>query len=225
MSPRNPADRGMAGTAGDEHPSTGRPLAPVSICEHCDAVYRRRPLARGEAAHCLRCGATMYRHPGLELDAMLALVITGLILFVIANAYPIVSLEFGQATAESTLWGAVLDTYDSGVGAIAALAAATVFFFPLTQLLLFAWVLVPLHRGQRPVGFVPAMRLLRLVQPWSMVEVFLLGALVAVVKLAGVAQVIVGAGLYAFGALTLLLAALTAFDLHDLWDAAEDSAP
>lgn len=200
-------------------------LGSLVICQYCDAVHRRRALARGEVASCRRCGATLYRNSRLELEVMLALVIAGLIVFVLANVYPIMAFDLARVSSEATLWGAVLETYDSGVGAIAALAAATVFFFPLAQLLLFTWVLAPLHRGRRPRGFVPAMHLLRLVQPWSMVEVFLLGVLVAVVKLADMAEVIVGAGLYAFGLLTVLLTALTSFDLRDLWDAAEGAAP
>ncbi len=194
---------------------------PLCVCEHCDAVYRRRALARREIARCLRCGAELYRDQRYGLNAMLALTLTALIVFVIANVYPIVRIEVQGVASEATLWGAIMATWNSGVGVVAALAAATVFFFPLSQIALFLHVLPALRRGRVPVHFRDAMHALRLVQPWSMVEVFLLGALVSVVKLAGLAEVIPGIGLWAFGILTLLLTTLTGFDLRRLWEIAD----
>lgn len=196
----------------------------LCVCEHCDAVYRRRPLARGEVARCGRCGASIYRRHGYDLDAMLALTVATLIVFVIANVYPIVTIEVQGSAREATLWGAIIAVWDSGVGFVAALSAATVFFFPLSQIVLFLHVLLPLRHGVRPPYFRDAMHALRMLQPWSMVEVFLLGALVSVVKLAGLAQVIPDVGLWAFAMLTVLLTALTAFDLRELWDAADGGA-
>lgn len=196
---------------------------PLCVCEHCEAVYRRRRLARGERARCLRCGAELYRNPRYDLDQMLALTLAALVVFVIANAYPIVRVEVQGISAESTLWGTIVAVWDSGVGAVAALAAATVFFFPLVQIVLLLHVLPPLRRGLVPRYFRDAMHALRLAQPWSMVEVFLLGTLVSVVKLAGLAQVIPGVGLWAFGVLTMLLTMLSSFDLQELWDIASEN--
>lgn len=197
---------------------------PLVICEDCDAVHRRAALPDGAAARCLRCGARLYRQGRFGLQTMLALTVATAIVFVLANAYPIVTLELAGTRIAATLWGAVLETYDSGVGVVAALAAATVFFFPLLQVLLFLYVLVPLTRGAVPRHFASAMHALRALQPWSMVDVFMLGVLVAVVKLAGLAEVIPGVGLWAFAVLTLLLTALTSFDHHRLWDCAMQRA-
>lgn len=196
---------------------------PWIICEHCDVVHERRPLQPREIAACTRCGATLYRNQWLDVSSMLALTLATAIAFVIANLYPIVTIENQGATNAATIWGAIVASYQSGVAPVAALSAATVFFFPLAQILLFAYVLLPLQLGLRPRDFNLAMRALKLMQPWSMVEVFLLGVLVSVVKLAGVASVITGIGLYSFAALTLLLTALTSFDLHELWEAAEQA--
>src|SRR3546814_4605312 len=99
-------------------------------------------------------------------------------------------------------------------------SALTVFVFPLAQILLLAYLLgslLVLHR--EPMGFVDIMHALRQMRPWSMVEVFLIGALVAVVKIAGMADVHAEPGLYALGVLTFLLAVINAFDLRLLWDA------
>lgn len=197
----------------------------LAVCEHCDAVYERQTLAPGEVATCVRCGAELYRNRRFGLDTMLALTLTGLMVFVLANVYPIVEIELQGTRNAAGLWGAIVAAYDSGVGVVAVVAAATVFFFPLLQLLLLAYVLVPLRNGEVPRGFVWAMHALRHMQPWSMVEVFVLGVLVAVVKLVGLATVIPGVGLWSFAALTVLLTAVTSFNLHHLWDiAAEQQA-
>jgi paraquat-inducible protein A len=80
---------------------------------------------------------------------------------------------------------------------------------------------VPLAAGRRVPGFVPALRALRWVTRWSMVEVFLFGTLVAIVKIAGLANVIPGVGVFSFAVLTVLLAAMQTAGLHGLWQRAE----
>lgn len=196
----------------------------LAVCEYCDAVHERRPLAEGEVADCQRCGAELYRNRRIDLDRMLALVLTGLVLFAIANLNPIVEMELQGVRRSVALWGAVLATYDAGVGPVAVAAAVMLFFFPLMQLLGFLYVLLPLRAGWRPRHFLPVMHLLRHLRPWSMVEVFMLGILVAVVKLATTSIVTPTAGLWGFAALTLVLTALTAYRPQELWDLApEDS--
>ncbi|KOQ43121.1 paraquat-inducible protein A, partial [Achromobacter xylosoxidans] len=89
------------------------------------------------------------------------------------------------------------------------------------QLAVLLWVLGPLSRGVEPAAFRGAMRLLGLLRPWCMVPVFLLGVLVAVVKLAGMAAVSPGIGLFAFGVLTIFLTMLGRLTPHVLWRYAE----
>lgn len=190
------------------------------VCEHCDAVYERADLVRKQSALCIRCGAELYRAPSMHLQTMLALVFTSLIVFVIANAYPLMALQMNGVENHSTLWGSIEAAWKTGVGPIAVLGALTVFLFPLAQILLLGYLLTMLIVLQRdPAGFVDVMHVLRLMRPWSMVEVYLIGALVAVVKMAGLAAVRADPGLYALGVLTFLLAVINGFDLRLLWDA------
>ena len=191
------------------------------VCEQCDAVYARRALQPGEVADCARCGHHLYRRHRFDLEILLALTLATAIVFVLANVYPVVALNAQGAYNAATIWGAVIATWESGVAPVAFLSAMLVFFFPLSQICLFAYVLLGLRRGRRPAEFSQAMQALSLMQPWSMAEVFMLGILVAIVKLHGVMTVIPGIGLWSFAVLTLLLAALTSYDLQDLWDIAE----
>ena len=197
----------------------------LSICEHCDAVYQRRPLAAGEVASCRRCGAELYRNRRLDLDAMLAITLASLVFFVIANLYPVMVMELGGTRSDATLWDAILASYDAGVGPVAVVASACLFFLPLSQMLLFSYVLIPLRAGRVPTGFVAAMHAIRHTRPWSMVEVFMVGVLVSAVKLANDAEIAPGIGLWGFALLTILLTLLSTFDLHELWDLASELEP
>ncbi|HWY25686.1 MAG TPA: PqiA/YebS family transporter subunit [Nevskia sp.] len=195
--------------------------AQLIICECCDSVYRRAPLSGRATARCGRCGTPLYKSTKTNLDHMLALTLAALPAFLVANAYPLMTLEVGGRYSEATLWGMIVDTYDSNVSPLAVVAALTVFFFPLLQIGLYAWVLIPLRRGRVPVAFIGIMHALRQMQPWTMVEVFVLGLLVAVVKLGNMATSTPDLGMWGFAALTLLLTMLNARDLEQLWERAE----
>lgn len=83
-------------------------------CEHCASVYRWHSLDPGEAAACERCGSTLWRYSGLTLSNWLALAITGLILFGVANAYPVAALSVQGMTSTATLLDAVGITWRQG---------------------------------------------------------------------------------------------------------------
>ncbi|WP_448098543.1 paraquat-inducible protein A [Luteibacter yeojuensis] len=188
------------------------------VCEHCDSVYRRRPLARGEVADCSVCGAVLERHQWLGVEAQFALIVAAFIVFVIANVSPIVTLGLSGMTAATTLWGAVIAMWNDGAQVVAFLSAMTLFFFPLSQIMIFGWVLWFARDGRRAPGFAQAMSALVRVKPWSMIEVFMLGTLVAVVKAHTYFDVVPGPGIWAFGFLTLLVTLFSSHDPRQLWD-------
>lgn len=187
------------------------------VCEECDVVHRRADLVDGQQARCTRCGALLGRGHRLDPSSQLALVLTSLIAFAIGNVGDIVTLDLGGQHVVATLPEAIVATWRYGQQAVAVLAGGTAIAFPLAVLLLRLWVLLPLVLGQRSAAFLPAMRMLRWVSRWSMVEVFLLGSLVAIVRSAGLATVVPGTGLMAYTALMLLLAAVQASGQHGLW--------
>lgn len=196
------------------------------VCAHCDAVYRKlheRPYA-GVLIRCTRCGASMEREQRLRPGAMLAVALAALVVFAIANFSPIVDVDLYGTHNSTTLWGTIITAWNEDLAAIAVLAALTAFFFPLAELLAVIYVLWPLSRGRRPRGFGDAMRLLRFARDWSMTEVFMLGALVAFVKLDGVGGLGVAprVGLWAFACLTFLLTLVISFDHPRLWDIAAE---
>lgn len=194
------------------------------VCESCDAVCQRRPLRRREVAHCPRCGAELERNIGAQRQRLLPLSLASLVMFAIANLFPIVEIELRGLHSQTTLAGAVLALAGEGRQMVALLVLFTTLVFPLAQMLALVWLLVPLQRRQKPLGFVMLVQAMQTLRPWGMVEVFLLGVLVAVVKLSGMATVLPGPALWAFMALTVLLTVVLAFDPRGFWTMATEEA-
>lgn len=196
---------------------------PLIACENCASIFSRHQLEPGETANCARCGTTLWRYSGLTLANWLAIAIAAFIVFFIANAYPVASMAVQGMTQRASLIDALSITWKQGHYAVALMTGTAGLIMPFLQIMVLLWVLGPLSRGQEPVAFRGAMRLLGLLRPWSMVPVFLLGVLVAVVKLAGMASVSPGMGLAAFGVLTVLLTILGRLSPHAIWRYAEDT--
>jgi paraquat-inducible protein A len=196
----------------------------VQICEQCDTVYQRRVLERGQVAECARCGAVLERHHALSVNAMLALVLTAMLMFVQANVWPIVTLGLNGQYSSATLWGTIIAMWQQQARIVSLLAAATLFFFPLIKMLSLGWLLWFARRGRRAPGFMPIMVTLHYVGPWTMSEVFVLGALVAIVKAHVYFDVVTDPGIYAYAVLTLLITVFAGIDIRRLWDLTTEAA-
>lgn len=195
---------------------------PLLICEHCDTVYQRRELGCGEVARCVRCAAVLDRYHRLGPGAMFALVVTAMVVFVQANIWPIVTLGFNGQLISTTLWGMIVMMWKQNAQVVAVLTAGTLFFFPLCKMSLLGWVLAFARHGKRAPGFRWAMVTLYRVGPWTMSEVFVLGALVAIVKAHNYFDVIPNPGIFAYGVLTLLITIFAGIDTRRLWDLTEE---
>ncbi len=196
-------------------------MSELAICNYCDTVHRRSELPGRATARCVTCDSPLY-HANTDLGAMLAVTITATVAFVIANVFPLITLSAQGHTTEATLWGAIMASYDQDLPVVATALASTLIIAPLLELGLLLWVLVPLCAGSRPLGFSIIMRGMHVMRPWRMVEVFLLGVVVAVVKLAALADTVPGWGAFGIAVMTLALASLAAFDTDALWRRADE---
>ncbi|MGH8596028.1 MAG: paraquat-inducible protein A [Gammaproteobacteria bacterium] len=160
----------------------------------------------------------MSRGTRRSLTPPLAYTCAAIILFVIANLCPIVGLEFEGARNTATALGAVQALYSQDMLLLAALVLITTIAIPALDLGAMAYLLFAAQFGAKPPGLALILRLILTLKPWGMVEVFMLGILVALVKLAHMATVVPGIALWAFGGVMLLLALTAAsFEPRDLW--------
>jgi len=107
---------------------------PLIECELCGSVYRRRELAPRETASCSRCGSTLWRYSGLTLSNWLALALTALIVFGIANAYPVAFMSVQGMTQQASMLDAVIITWRQGHWVVALMTGLAGFGLPLLQL-------------------------------------------------------------------------------------------
>jgi paraquat-inducible protein A len=187
-------------------------------CPECDALQRPVRLPAGGAAECVRCGADLERNKPASLDRTFAFVLSAAILFAIANAYPLMSLDAQGMRSSATLFDTSRALYAAGMWSVALLVLMTALVVPAMELAAFLYMLLPLQFGRVPRALPFALRVTHAIRPWGMVDVFILGALVSMVKLAQIATVNVGPALYAVGGYILLLtAALASFEPHAMW--------
>ncbi len=190
----------------------------LTTCHECDTLHRLRPLAPGASACCTRCGALLYRQPAGGVDRPLALAIAALGLFVLSNVYPLIALELEGRVEESLVLSGVGALWRSGMTSLAILMLLTSFVFPLITLLGLLWLLLPVRLGFLAPGTATVFRAVKAAGPWTLLGVFMLGVLIAFVKLADLATVLPGVSLYAFAGLIVCAAgAMASFDSSLIW--------
>jgi paraquat-inducible protein A len=194
----------------------------VIVCHACDLAHRFDGIATAARVRCVRCRAELYRTNAGNIDTAIALAASALVLFILANAYPLVAFTVNGTTRVATLMGAALGLYDQGYATLAVLVMFTTVLVPLMQILAFLYVLVALRAGSRAPGQNALFRILTALRPWAMAEVFMLGVLVALVKLSAQAEVAPRMALAAYGCTMFALAALSsATPTEQFWQWAE----
>jgi len=192
--------------------------AQLLACPECDLLQHDVPSPRPCKALCARCGAVLYQRGDGGLERTLALTVTALVLLALANAFPILTLELQGERTTATLGGAAAELWSQDMPLVALLVLFMALVMPLAELAALAYLLVPLRNGIRPPGFAEVFRLVQFASRWGAVEVFVLGALVSLVKLGHLADVEPGVALASYGALMLVMASIEAsFDPRELW--------
>lgn len=232
----NGSTRHLAGMALNDSVDLLAPRIPMAAlrddliaCEECDALHRRSSVdgvgdesddvvPSGRHYECRRCGATLGLARHATFDLPLALAMGGLVMLAIAHMNNILAIDIQGQSRSTTLWEAAWTLYDEGAWFMCILVLFTTLLNPLVEMGAVVYVLLPLRSGHPAPGFDVVLRAMQAVRPWVMVEVFMLGVLVAFVKLNGLANVIPGPGMWAFGGVMILAAAMaSAFDHEHVW--------
>ena len=187
-------------------------------CHDCDAVLEEPRVPDGGEAICLRCGGVLFRRQRQTVEITLALMMAAAILFVVANSFPFLSFEMSGQITETTLSSGSRALWQQGRVVVAVLVFLTTILAPMVQILLTLYVLVPLYLGACAPGSALAFRTVEGFRPWSMMEVFLIGIFVALVKLTDMADIVAGLAIWAFGLLIPILAAASSYlDPEIVW--------
>jgi len=181
------------------------PLADLVACPQCDTLHHAARLPEGSRAYCKRCGIVIATERATAFAQVLSLAITAFILMVAAISFPFLELDVaGHHNSISVLQAVTV--FNDGIALLLAIAVAGfIVFLPLLRLASIIYALGPLVRG-KPArrSAKEAFALAEFLQPWSMAEIFIVGVAVALIKVAGLAQVSIGPAFWAFCALVLI---------------------
>lgn len=190
----------------------------VVACPDCDLLQRIPALSPGGAACCPRCGRKLATcNPG-SLERTTALAVAAAIAFLVTNLEPLMGLSLAGREASTTIAGGVWQMWEQGEKITALLIALFAVIAPALQIGFLLAILLSVRRPPAPRWVGTLLRWVQIAGSWSMVEVMMLGILVSLVKIAAIARVVPGIGIFAAGGLILLLAAMSSsFDPREAW--------
>jgi paraquat-inducible protein A len=175
------------------------------------------------SARCGRCGATLMSAPANSLQRSLALTATGIVLVVVANTMPFMSIEIAGRVQRASLVTGAVALFDDGLWELAGLVLLTTIAVPALKLGAIAYVLLGLALPRPPSDLPLVFAWLERLRPWSMIEVYLLGLFVAYVKLAALATIEIGVACYALACLMLIMVLIDwALSPELVWRAMEE---
>jgi paraquat-inducible protein A len=199
----------------------------VLICRVCDLRQRIDSLPNGMVAACSRCGTLLRQAWSGSLDHTAAFSVAALLLYVPANIYPILRMELHGIYTESTLWNGCVRLLQDGQWLVAIIVFLASLLIPLLKLLgLFYLVITTrMHSVRARSARTLIHRIIEVIGPWAMLDVFLLAILVALVRLGRIANVTPGPGLLAFASVVVLtILASRSFEPHLIWEEEKGSA-
>lgn len=186
----------------------------LALCHSCNRV---EPV---ENRHCPRCGARLHLRKPESLERTVAFAVAAVILYVPANLLPVLRLESVTGAHQNTIVGGVIEFWQSGDYPVAAIIFVASVMIPILKLLAIAALCLTSRTGKYPRAMTRLYRITEFIGRWSMVDVFVVAILVAVVQLGSVMSIHPGPGAVSFAAVVILtIFAAESFDPRLIWDA------
>ncbi|SUO97853.1 Inner membrane protein yebS [Suttonella ornithocola] len=185
-------------------------------CPYCDVLYKRPLyLARNEKLTCKCCGSTMIDGRANFYQAFIY-ALTALILFVIANAFPFITLSLQGEITTISVFSSVQSLFNNGLPILALLVMLFVIIMPLWYLTAVLWIIVSFRYQFLNTLSRRFLHWMHYMAPWNMLEVYLVGVVVTLVKIMQMASVQFDKGFWAFCALMICSIFVDSrFDLND----------
>lgn len=177
----------------------------LMACPNCDTLHQMEALPDGARVRCVRCHTVLATSRTDAIVRVLALAVTAMILILAAVFFPFLGIRVGASTNQTSVFDAVLAFADGVLFPLALFVAALIIFLPLLRVCALAYALLPLAMERKPLPSAErALALAEDLKPWSMVEVFIIGVAVSMVKIAGLATVSFGPAFWAFSVLVIV---------------------
>ena len=205
-------------------PFTARNASQIS-CHSCHLLCRINFSIIGKSLVCPRCGSTLHQRKPNSLKRTWALVLAAIIFYIPANLLPVtVVISFGKAQAYTIMSG-VIYFIGSGMWPIALVIFVASILVPILKLITLTFLLITVQRKSawRPKDRTRLYRITEMVGRWSMVDIYVVTILVALVNLGNLATIKAGPGAGFFAAVVVItMFAAMSFDPRLIWDAKEN---
>lgn len=195
-------------------------------CHSCDLLSSVAGLQVGENAFCPRCGHFLTRRREDPYAKVISYAIAAIVLLIMANSYSFLSFASTGLESVITLRETPGAVWDYGMPTVAILVAAFIIVIPAFILVLLLLLCIPLYEGRYRPWLVPVAKGVFLVQNWSMVEVFIIGVIVSLVKIAAMATVELGVSFWAYAGFSICFTlAIANLDRYQCWESIEALKP
>lgn len=199
-------------------------LNPIQAAE-TDQVETNQTKNKQPAIKCIRCHSALHHRKPQSLDRTLALVTAAAILYIPANVLPMTVTDSLFGSQQDTILTGVLYFWHSGDYFVASVIFSASIFIPMLKLLILFFLLIAVHlQSSKRWNFSPEncaklYRLVEIVGKWSMIDVFVVALLTALIQIQSLATILAGPGAVAFSAVVVLtLLASLSFDPRIIWD-------
>lgn len=190
----------------------------LHACRTCDLLFELPELAWHEAAHCPRCDHHVTTERPRHIEHALALAFSGLLLLLCSTAYPFLGFATSGQVESMTLLDSATSLFAYDQKLLGVIVFALIFAGPVLLLLWLIVLLLLLHNQLAFPGLPYIARLVHFLHSWNMVEVFLIGTLVSVVKISSMANIQLGFAFWAFIGFTLCtIASVAMVDRVRMW--------
>jgi paraquat-inducible protein A len=191
-------------------------------CHGCDLLVNVAALKHGESASCPRCGHFLTKLRTDAYSRVLAYTVSGLILLVLANSFSFLSFAASGLESVITLRQTPGAVWDYGMPEVAIMVAAFIIIIPAVILVLLLFLCLPLERGLYRPWLAPVAKWIFIAQNWAMVEVFIIGVIVSLVKIAAMATVVLGISFWAYAGFSICFTlAVASLDRYQCWERIE----
>lgn len=195
-------------------------------CHDCHLLSRRQRPAPGQAASCPRCGATLHLRKPNSIMRTCSFLIAASIFYIPANVLPITITTSLGSRQSDTIMSGVIYFFLHGSPEIALVIFTASIFIPILKLTALAFLIVSVQRksGWRPRDRTQLYRIVEAIGRWSMVDIYVVTILVALVKLGVFADIEAGPAAVYFAAVVVIsMLAAQSFDPRLIWDALEEN--
>ncbi len=192
-------------------------------CQTCGLVQKADVIPKDSVIKCARCNFRMFHRRANSRVRTLAFSLAALILYFPSNFYPVVTAEYQGQHSETTIFQGISSLYAHKQYFIAALIFCTSILTPLLKIIGLIFITLSLGWPNFKKTRTWIYKIILIIDPWNMLEVFLLAICVSMIEMGEVATVHPGRGVFAFAiAVVLTLLATLSFDSRLIWDSPEE---